>query len=213
MIWGRFYQKFKDAACQLKQLEPYTSWSNLAGREIKELKKGASHKLMWSRAQKCSWDECLELEAYIWSNVVYNIYKLDQEVPKTVMSGETSDISQFCELVCFKWVMFWDETAPFPDSMLNLGCCFGPSINIGPAMTAKILTQYGKVLHRSTYRPLTADKIADKDGSDAQEHFMARVYERLGSWVLLRKSEDIGLENTPQDDLCDNKTQNKKTFP
>ena len=43
-------------------------------------------------------DDCLELEAYIRSNTANNIYKLDRDVPKMVMPGETSDISQLCEL-------------------------------------------------------------------------------------------------------------------
>ena len=33
IIQGKFHQKLKDAACQLKQLEPYTPWSNAAERE------------------------------------------------------------------------------------------------------------------------------------------------------------------------------------
>ena len=32
MVQGKFYQKLKDAACHLKQLEPYTPWSNAAER-------------------------------------------------------------------------------------------------------------------------------------------------------------------------------------
>ena len=71
--------------------------------------------------------------------------------------------------------MFWDETAPFPDYMVKLGIYLGTRIDVGPAMTAKILTQNGQVHYRSTYRPLTPDKIADKNGSDAWEQFMARV--------------------------------------
>ena len=45
--------------------------------------------------------------------------------------------------------MFQDQTAPFPDDVLKLGYNFGPSIDVGPA--AKILTENGQVLHRSTY--------------------------------------------------------------
>ena len=45
-IQGKFYQKLKDAACQLKELEPYTLWSNATEREMKELKRGVSHKLL-----------------------------------------------------------------------------------------------------------------------------------------------------------------------
>ena len=79
MIQGKFYQKLKDAACHLKQLEPYTTCLNAAEREVKELKKRADHKLLWSRESKCLWDDCLELEAYIRSNATHEIYKFDGE--------------------------------------------------------------------------------------------------------------------------------------
>ena len=136
MMQGKFHHKLKDAACHLKQLEPCTSWSNAAERKIKELKKGAGCKLLWSRAPKCLWDDCLELEFYIRSNTAHDIYKLDSVVPKTVMSGKTSKISQFCKLEWFKWNIFQDETAPFPDNVLKLGHYLGPSIDISPARTA-----------------------------------------------------------------------------
>ena len=66
-------------------------------------------------------------------------------------------MSLFCELEWFKWVIFLDETAPFPDDVLKLGNYLGPSIDVGPAMTAKLLTENGQVLHRSTNQPLTPD--------------------------------------------------------
>ena len=65
--------------------------------------------------------------------------------------------------------------------MLKLDHYLGPSIDIGLAKMAKILIENGQVLNRSTHRPLTQDELLEKDGSDAQEQFMARVYERLGS--------------------------------
>ena len=42
---------------------------------------------------------------------------------------------------------------------------------------------------------------------------MARVCEKLGSWVLPSELEDIGLENTPQYDPCEDETQNEHMFP
>ena len=79
--------------------------------------------------------------------------------------------------------------------MLKLGHYLGPNINIGLAVTVKSLKENGQVLNRSMYRPLTKDELLDKDGLDAWEQFMARVNERLGSQVLPREFEDIGLEN------------------
>ena len=81
--------------------------------------------------------------------------------------------------------------------MLKLGHYHGPSIDIGQAMTSNILPESRQVLHRSTYQPLTLDDLLD-NRSDAQDQLMARVYERLGSHVLPRELENIGLENTPQ---------------
>ena len=129
------------------------------------------------------------------------------------MPGETSDNSQFCELECFKCVMFQDESAPFPDDVLKLGHYLGPNIDVSPVMTTEILTENGQVLHRSTYRPLTLDEIADKDKIDAQEEFMVRVNERLESHVQPRELEGIGLKNTPQCDVYENETPNKCHFP
>ena len=138
-------------------------------------------KLLQSRAPKHLWGHCLELVAYITSNTAHEIYKLDGEVSETLMSGKTSEISQFCELEWFKWTLICDETAPFPDNVLKLGHYLVPSIGKGSAMSPKIFTQNGQMLHRSTYRPLISDEIADKEGLDAQEQFMARVHEKLGS--------------------------------
>ena len=111
------------------------------------------------------------------------------------------------------WVGYvLDKTAPSPDDMLKLSCYVGPNINISQAMIANILKENGPMLHRSTYRPLTPDELADKDGSDAWEQFIARVYEKLGSWVLPRELEDIGLENTSQYDPYEDEIQ-KQTSP
>ena len=42
---------------------------------------------------------------------------------------------------------------------------------------------------------------------------MTRVYERLGSGILPRELEDLGLEQTPQYDLYEDVAQNEQTFP
>ena len=106
MVQGKLYQKLKDITCHLKQLEPYTSWSNAAEGEIKELKKCAGCKLLKSRAQKHLCNTCLDLEAYIRYIAGHEIYKLDRDVFTTVMSGKTLNIYQFFELEWFRWVMF-----------------------------------------------------------------------------------------------------------
>ena len=47
------------------------------------------HNLLRSRTPKHLWDDCLELETYVRSNTAHEIHKLDGDIPKAVMSGET----------------------------------------------------------------------------------------------------------------------------
>ena len=46
-----------------------------------------------------------------------------------------------------------------------------------------------------------------------QEEFMAKVNDRLGSRVIPRELEYLGLENTPQYDPYDDETQIEQSFP
>ena len=84
-------------------------------------------------------DDCLELEAYICSNMALDIFKLDGMTPETNMSGETSDITTLCESGWYQWVYFRGTFVTFPGDKLVLGIYCGPSIDVGPALTAKIL--------------------------------------------------------------------------
>ncbi len=155
---GKFWQKLVDTQCQLKQTEPYSPWQNAAEREIKELMKGSGCKMLAMGAPSCLLDDCLELEAYICSHSANNVYCLDGKVPETYMSGDTADISQFCELVWYDWIMYCQGTIDYPNEPLRLGKYLGPTINVGPAMTAKILQHNGKLVYHSTYCPLTIEE-------------------------------------------------------
>ncbi len=53
--------------------------------------------MLATSAPRQLWDDCLELEAYVYSHSVNSVYLLDSKIPETYMSQETADISQFCE--------------------------------------------------------------------------------------------------------------------
>ena len=59
-----------------------------------------------SKCPKALWDDGLDLEAQIWSNTAHNIYELQGEMPKTVISGENFDISPICEFEWYHWVYY-----------------------------------------------------------------------------------------------------------
>ncbi len=88
------------------------------------------------------------------------------------MSSETADISQFCELGSYKWVKFCSTTVSFPEDPLVLGNYLGLSIDVGHAMTAKILTPTCKVVHHSKYKLVTPEEIADPVKQDRMKDFL-----------------------------------------
>ncbi len=72
------------------------------------------------------------------------------EVPETIMTSNTANISHICEFAWYDWVMFRDNTPTFPDDKLIHGRYLGPVTDIESALTAKILKSNGQVIYRST---------------------------------------------------------------
>ena len=149
---GDFRRKCREADCHIKATEPHSPWMNAAETQIRELKRGVTRKKLRTQSPKKLWDHCLELEAYIRSCTAHDLYKLQDEVPETLMKGSTAVISQFCSFDWFEWVMFLDDEG-FPEDKLCLGRYLGPSIDVGCTMTAKILKSNGEYICRSTLRP------------------------------------------------------------
>ena len=105
----------------------------------------------------------MEREAYICFLTAHNIYRLDWQVPETLVSGEPPDISPFPAFKWYEWVLFRDTSVLYADDTMVLGRDLGPAIDIGPAMTRKVLKATGKVVYRSTVRPLSPDEMADEN--------------------------------------------------
>ena len=59
----------------------------------------------------------------------------------------------------------------FPGDKLFLGRYVGPSIDFGPALTAKILRNNKQHVHRSTYRALKLDELVNPDDIKDCDYF------------------------------------------
>ena len=90
---GKFAKKCREADCHLVTTEPYSPWMQVAEGCIKQTKLISSIKMLKSGCPKPLWDHCIELEALIRSHTALDIYGLEGQVPETVMSGQTGDIS------------------------------------------------------------------------------------------------------------------------
>ena len=89
----------------------------------------------------------MELEGYVCSNTALDIFGLEGQVPETMISGQTADISPFVEHGWYDWVYWWSVNASYPEPKEVLGHWLGPLIDVGPAMTAKVLKSNGQVVH------------------------------------------------------------------
>jgi hypothetical protein len=108
---------------------------------------------------KVLWDHCIELEALICSSTNNTLYMTKGEVPETIMTGSTANISHMCGFGWYDWLMFRDNVPTLPDVKLTLGQYLGPTTNVGSALTAKILKSNGQTVCRSTLRHLNDKEI------------------------------------------------------
>lgn len=193
---GEFGRKCKEAFCYLKGTEPYSPWQNAAERENKELKKGAGRKMTASGAPLKTWDWALEFESYIRSHTAHNIYKLDGRVPESIISGQTADISPYCEFGFWQWVMYREPGGTtafgkFPEDARQLGKYLGPALDTGGEMCAKIMKENGQVVERTTLRGLTPQEAVDLEHCKRRDAFLKKVHEKLGPKT---EEKDLGPE-------------------
>ena len=125
---------------------------------IKQTKLGSSRRMLNSGSPKSLWDHCIELEALICSHTALDLYGLEGQVPETVMSGQTGDISSMCEFEWFEWVMFFQPKETYLDDKMFIGIWIGPAIDVSTAMTYNILRPDGGYVCRSTLKYWTSNE-------------------------------------------------------
>ena len=59
------------------------------------------------------------------------------QVPETIMTGNTADISTICQFGWYDWVMFYDNIPSLPDNKARLGRYLRPVIDVGSMLTSK----------------------------------------------------------------------------
>ena len=130
------------------------------------------------------------------------------------MLGQTADISPFVEHPFYAWVKFWDNLAKYPEPKKQLSRWLGPTINIGPAMTAKILKSNGQVLYVSTYCGLTDDECCDNAEVQKQKLFDSLVKSKLGSPLSFHYLQDFDPDiTTPHYELYEDDFKTHQHVP
>jgi hypothetical protein len=94
--------------------------------------------------------------------------------------------------------MFRDQPVAFPDGNPVLGRYLGPAIDVGPALTAKILKANGEVVYRSTYRALTDVELANAAHVCRRIEFDLNILDKFGPETTPDDFPDLDIPDTPE---------------
>jgi hypothetical protein len=148
------------------------------------------------------WDHSLELEALVRSCTSNNIYMTAGQVPETIMTGDTADISHIAEFAWFDWVMFRDNVPAYSNNKMTLGQYLGPATDTSSAHTSKILKANGQFVCRTTVRPLDDDELQSSVHQRERRDFDQSVFTHLGPVATAEyfEAEDLTPDPTYFDD-------------
>ncbi len=177
---GKFQRKLREADCHHRVTEPYSPWQQATEGCICKLKRGSSCKMLRTGLPKSLWDHSLELEALVRSCTSKDIYMTAGQVPETIMTGDTADISHIAEFASFSWVMFRDNVPAYPNNKMTLGQYLGPATDMGSALTSKILKANGQFVCRTTVQPLDDDELQSSMHQRERQDFNLSVFTHLG---------------------------------
>ena len=93
-IMGKFKEACQNATVQVHQLKYNTPWSNRSEGAVRENKRAARRAMKKSACSARLWDYCAELQANIRYLPAHDIPTLNGQVPKTVVTVNTTDISE-----------------------------------------------------------------------------------------------------------------------
>ena len=190
---GKFANKAREAQCPLDMTDPYSPWQNRVEAKIRELKPLTERWMVKTRSPKVLWDQCLELGSKICSSIAHNVYQLKGEVPETVTTGATHNISHLCKFAWYDWVMYNEEKAGFPEDKEVLRQYLGlTDPGVGSTMSYQILRPSGRVVHCQTIRLLTPQEWEDEDHEKLRDEFDSQVKTKLDSPMKEEDLEAVG---------------------
>ena len=190
-IYGEFKAKASSHGAALKSTEPYSPWQQAAESAIRELKRSALRKQSKAKSPYALWDHSIELESLIRSHTAHGYEELEGQVPETMITGQTADISPYVEHEWYEWVKAIDPTIPYPQEKEILGRWLGPARDVGPAMCAKILKSNGQILYTLSYRALTTKEWRNPEEIKARQLFDTIIGRKLGEPTTEDKIKSI----------------------
>lgn len=193
---GEFKTKANKAQVPIHPIEAYTSNANIAEDGVREVKRWHRRTMAATNTPKVLWDLSLVYHALLRSHTALNIRELQGEVPDTIMTGNTSDISFLAE---FGWYEYVWHLSPEDDNLerKQLGRYCGPSFDVGDVLTARILTPKGKFIFRTSVFPLKPDELMSDEVKKKIEDYEISLKDALREGYLPMPDDGDDRETTP----------------
>jgi len=77
----------------------------------------------------------------------------------------------------YDFIKWYDTKAQFPELKEKYWRWLGPSLDIGPAKTSRILKGNGQLIHILTFQPLNENELTDAGRFAMQLYFNNRISE------------------------------------
>ncbi|GAX26404.1 hypothetical protein FisN_UnNu099, partial [Fistulifera solaris] len=195
---GEFKRKAQRVQATIRPIEAHTPNANLAEDGIRELKRMYRRAMIRTNSPRCLWDLCLVYHAYVRSHSCLSIRQLDGEVPQTLLTGDTADISHICEFGWYDWVWF---ISPQDENMerKHLGRYLGPSFDVGDVLCARILPASGRPISRTSVFPLSVEEQNSQAVAELKAKFTQTLEQKLKDRAMpLDPTEIPEDERTPE---------------
>ena len=183
---GWFRKKALRVGAAIHPIEAHTPNANLAEHGIRELKRTFRRMMLAKNSPECLWDLCLQYAAAVRSHTALTVRELEGEVPATRLLGDTADISHLAEFGWYDWVWYLSPE-DIKMERKSLGRYVGPSTDIGDALCARILTEKGRFVSRTSVFPLTEEEQRSEAVKERQEQYELSLKEALGKRFELAK--------------------------
>ncbi|EEC47054.1 predicted protein [Phaeodactylum tricornutum CCAP 1055/1] len=123
------------------------------------------------------WDYAITYVVIVRNNTARKA--LNWQTPLTVMTGDTSDISELLDFEFYEPVQYFDNPEiKFPQAKAKVGWWLGIATNVGQAMCYYVLTDKGTVITRSTVTPLhKVDSTALQTSLTAFDAMIREIYQ------------------------------------
>ena len=178
---GEFARKARQAQCPIDLVDKYSQFQDSAEAEIREVKRLANRWQTSTNSPRRLWDYCVVLASLVRSHTALPMYQLHGQLPESVMTGQTADISHICEFGWYWWVYYNDPPGTFPEGKWHLGRYLGPTDpGKGSVMSYWILPISANPITRTTVRRLTPQELESRDIQRQMDDFTRIIEEKIG---------------------------------